>query len=89
MHPKEVIEAQLQQFIRQHFPVARQHQVGLNDSLFELGIVDSLGVLEIVTFIEKDLGVQLTDDELVPEHFASIATIANLVAKRLDPEGAV
>ena len=50
---------------------------------------DSLGVLEIVTFIEKDLGVPLTDDELVPEHFTSIATIADLVSRRLDPEGAV
>jgi acyl carrier protein len=89
MYQKETIEAQLQQFIRRHFPVARQHHVGLHDSLLELGIVDSLGVLEIVTFIEKDLGVPLTDDELVPEHFTSIATIADLVAKRLDPEGAV
>ncbi len=89
MHQKETIEAQLQQFIRQQFPVARQHHVGLHDSLLELGIVDSLGVLEIVTFIEKDLGVQLTDDELVPEHFTSIATIADLVSRRLDPEGAV
>jgi acyl carrier protein len=89
MHRKETIEAELQQFILRHFPVARQHHVGLHDSLLELGIVDSLGVLELVTFIEKDLGVTLSDDELMPEHFTSIATIADLVTRRLDPEGAV
>ena len=89
MHSQEVIEASLQQFIRRQFPVARQQQVGLQDSLLELGIVDSLGVLEIVTFIERDLGVPLSDDELVPEHFESIAAIAELVSRRLDPERAV
>lgn len=89
MHRKETIEAALQQFILRHFPVARQHHVGLHDSLLELGIVDSLGVLELVTFIEKDLGITLSDDQLMPEHFTSIATIADLVTRRLDPEGAV
>jgi len=89
MHSKETIEAELQRFIMRQFPVARQRRVALHDSLLELGVVDSLGVLEIVTFIEKDLGVALSDDELTPEHFTSIATIADLVARRLDPEGAV
>ncbi len=83
------IEKALQQFITRHFPVARQHHVKLHDSLVGLGIVDSLGVLEIVTFIEKELGVALSDDELMPEHFESIATISDLVFQRLNQGDAV
>lgn len=82
------IEIALQKFITRHFPVARQHRVGLHDSLVGLGIVDSLGVLEIVTFIDKELGVALSDDDVMPETFESIVTIADLVCRHLAPEAA-
>lgn len=88
MNSKKEIATALQQFVLRHFPVARQHHIGLDDSLLEMGIVDSLGVLEIVTFIEHDLGLSLSDDELLPEHFESIATLADLVHGRLHPERA-
>jgi acyl carrier protein len=88
MNSKQEIATSLQQFVLRHFPVARQHHIGLDDSLLEMGIVDSLGVLEIVTFIEHDLGLRLSDDELLPEHFESIATLADLVHGRLHPERA-
>ena len=89
MNPTQAeIQVALQRFITRHFPVARQHRVGLHDSLVGLGIVDSLGVLEIVTFIEKELGVALSDDDVAPETFESIVTISDLVCRHLAREPA-
>lgn len=46
-------------------------------------ILDSFAILHLVTFIETDLGVEVADEELVPENFASIGTIAGFVASKL------
>jgi acyl carrier protein len=46
------------------------------------GIVDSLGIFELVTFIEQQLGVDVDDVELVPENFATIGAIALFVAAK-------
>lgn len=51
--------------------------------LLEQGVVDSLGIFQIVSLIESEYGVEVQDEELVPEHFGTIAGIARLVeAKR-------
>jgi acyl carrier protein len=39
------------------------------DSLLEGGILDSLGVLALVGFIEKRYGIVVTEDEMMPEKF--------------------
>jgi acyl carrier protein len=77
------IQARLRQFILKQFPAARKREIGSDDSLLEAGIVDSLGVIEIVSMIEQDLGVTLEDDELMPEHFASIAAISKLIHSKM------
>ena len=45
-------------------------------------IAQSQGVLEIVGFLERDLGLQLRDNEIVPENLDSIANIASFVERK-------
>jgi acyl carrier protein len=52
------------------------------DSLLEAGIVDSMGVLALVGFIEQRYGIAVGDEEMMPENFDSISSIAGFVAKR-------
>ncbi len=73
------IQAAIRDYVLQQFPGVRNRALADSDSLLEPGIIDSMGVLEIVTFIESNYGVTLTDDELMSDHFESIASIANLV----------
>ena len=47
--------------------------------LLDNGVVDSLGLFEIVRFLEAEYGVEIADDELVPENFATLSAIAKLV----------
>ena len=52
------------------------------DSLLEAGIVDSLGVLSLVSFIERQYGIVVSEDEMMPENFDSIDAIATFVERR-------
>ncbi len=51
-------------------------------SLLDQGIVDSTGVLEVVTFLETTFGVRIDDAELLPENLDSIARIVAFVERK-------
>jgi acyl carrier protein len=59
-----------------------QAQLGLDDSLLGRGIVDSTGMLEIILFIEEQLGVKVADTEMVPENLDSVNRIAAFVSSK-------
>lgn len=46
-------------------------------------IIDSLGMLQIVSFVESEFEVEIADDELVPTNFDSISAIAQLVESKV------
>ena len=46
-------------------------------------VIDSMGVYELATFLEQQYGIEILDDEVLPENFGSISALARLVdAKR-------
>lgn len=72
----------IRQFLRQHFPSARHHALGEEDHLLSNGILDSLGVLDLVAYLEQEFGIAVTDDDLVPEHFETLKRVAAFVEER-------
>ncbi len=73
----------VRKFILKQFPLARHHQVKDSDPLLESGILDSLGVLEVVAFIEQEYSIHVSDDDLVLENFRSIDRIAAFILSRM------
>ena len=57
--------------------------LGLDDSLLERGVVDSSGMMEIIFFIEEQLGVAMREHEMVPDNLDSVNKIARFVQGRL------
>lgn len=57
---------------------------GLQDdtSFLDEGIVDSTGVLELVTFLEENFEIEVGDEELIPENLDSINNIANYLERK-------
>lgn len=51
-------------------------------SLIDEGLVDSTGVLELVSFLEEKFGMQIGDAEIVPENLGSIADIVAFVERK-------
>jgi acyl carrier protein len=76
------VSTHIKDFIWQHFPLARTQKIVDTDHLLEKGILDSLGILEVVTFIEHEFHIILNDDELMPENFQSIKSIVAFVQRR-------
>ena len=69
-------------FIDEHFPAARKQSLGDDDSLLDSGIVDSLGILEIVSFLSETFAIEVSDEDLVPENFQSVATLVDFIERR-------
>ena len=57
--------------------------LGLDDSLLERGVVDSSGMMEIIFFIEEQLGVKMREDEMIPDNLDSVNKITRFVRARL------
>jgi acyl carrier protein len=56
------------------------------DPLIESGIIDSLGIMTLLAFLEEKFSIQVPGDELVPDNFASISAITELVERRTHPQ---
>ena len=72
----------IRDFVFTNFPLARERRLDDDDSLLDGGIVDSMGVLDIVSFIEHEFEVELADEDLVADSFETIAGIASVVQDR-------
>ena len=59
-----------------------------NASLLEAGIIDSTGVLELVCFLESTFGIEITDEEMLPENLDSLAAIHSYVQRKVEPRQA-
>jgi acyl carrier protein len=75
-------QTRIRSFILENFPVAKKRSTGNNEPLLESGIVDSLGILDVVAFLERTFSIKIEDDELVPENFGSIEYLASFVEKK-------
>jgi acyl carrier protein len=48
-------------------------------SFLEEGIVDSMGIMELVMFVDETFGITVEDEELVPDNFDSVTRLANYI----------
>jgi acyl carrier protein len=77
----------IRKFIYDQFPLAKSKKIQDSSQLLEEGILDSLGVLELVNHLQDEVGIPIEDEELVPENFASIDAIAAFVASKIVAKG--
>ena len=54
-----------------------------DDSFLASGIIDSTGVLELIGFLEKQYGITIGNDELLPENLDSVTKVASFVRRKL------
>ena len=80
----ESIERAMRDFIVDNF-LFGQDGADLTDeaSLLEHGIIDSTGVLELVSFLEEGYQLKIDDEELIPENLDSIGNLARFVRRKL------
>ncbi|MGB2643173.1 MAG: acyl carrier protein [Candidatus Acidiferrum sp.] len=72
----------IRSFVLENFPLARARGVKDGDELLESGIVDSLGILDLVAFLESEFALHIQDDDLMPENFRSIESIVKFTEQK-------
>jgi acyl carrier protein len=79
----DALNDQIRTFILENYLFTNDASaLGLDDSLLGRGIVDSTGMLEIIFFIEEQLGVKVKDEEMIPDNLDSVSKIAAFVSNK-------
>jgi len=57
-------------------------QLGDDDRLLEKGVIDSMSIVEMISFIEQEFGVYAAEEDISDANFGSLAGIARFVSER-------
>ncbi len=76
------IEQRVRQFIIENFYVTDPSSIDDETLLVTNGIVDSTGMLEVITFLEEQFGIRIADQEMTPENLESVSRIGRFVARK-------
>ena len=71
----------LREFLIANFYIPPGLRLDDSTSFLEEGIIDSTGVLELVTFVEEHFGVSVRDEDLVPANFDSLRALTAFVER--------
>jgi acyl carrier protein len=74
----------LRDFIVTNFYIPDGQPLDEVTSFLDAGIIDSTGVLELVSFLETTFGIEVQDDEMLPENLDSIRAITSYVSRKLE-----
>ena len=79
-----IIEENIRNFIVENFILEPgQGNFDNTQSFLETGIIDSTGILELVSFIEEHYGIKIEDEELIPDNLDSISNVVRFINKKL------
>ncbi len=72
----------LRQFIKEELDSSNNtNDLGEDESLLESGIIDSMGIMKLLAFIEEKFQIKVSDEELIPENFETLSTIEKLISQ--------
>ena len=76
------IEQRIHAFLLEKFPIARKIGIERDTALLEKGILDSLGILDVVSFLESEFSILISDEDLLPEHFQTLSALSAFVLNK-------
>ena len=77
--------ASIKTFIRTELIYDDEKDFDENTNLIERGIIDSMSLVRLISFIEENYEIQVQDEDIVPENFSSLNKISNFIAERRKP----
>jgi acyl carrier protein len=76
-----MLKKDLATYIQDNLVIDGRMRVEESTPLMESGILDSIGLMQLVSYIEDNAGVRISDTDMLPDNFATIDTIADFVAR--------
>jgi acyl carrier protein len=75
--------SKIREFISRNFLFSEDGFPYADDASFlGEGVIDSLGIIELVPFVEKQFGISVTDHELLPSNFDSVRKLTSFIARK-------
>ena len=75
---------QIKHFVLKNFLFSEdENAVADQDSLIKKGIVDSTGILELISYLEETFGISVAEEEMVPTNFDSVDAITAFLSRKL------
>jgi acyl carrier protein len=81
MHPA-ICDAVTRYITDNYLYTRPDHQLARTDPLLGSGIIDSMGVIELVEFIQTEFGISIDDGDITEANFGTVADIAAFVARK-------
>ena len=78
------ITLKIRDFIVKNFLIEFKDEINNETDLFETGIIDSFGFIELITYIEKTFRVEFEPDELLTDHLSNVNSMVALIRKKLN-----
>jgi len=76
---------EVRSFVVSNYLLGREDGLSNNDSFQDRGIIDSTGILELVSHLEQNYSIEVLDDELNPDNLDSVDRIAAYLTRKLSP----
>ncbi|HVN19579.1 MAG TPA: acyl carrier protein [Dongiaceae bacterium] len=78
------VKGQIREFVMEHLASAKGVSSFTDqESLMDSGVIDSLGVFRVVSFLEETFNVRIADEEISSQNLKSIDSIERLVLEKL------
>ena len=77
------LKAQIREFIVENFLFGDANGLKDDSSFLDEGIMDSTGVLELITFLEEKFSIKVEDEDLIPENLDSINNVTAYLEKKM------
>jgi acyl carrier protein len=77
----------LRTFIQENYLLGRDFAFEDGDSFLERGIIDSIGILQLVTFLQETFGITVQDEELLPDNLDSVDAVTAYLRRKLGDRG--
>ena len=84
---EETITADVLAFVRSNFMFDSGAPIENDQSLLGSGIVDSTGILELISFLESRYDIKFKDEELVADNFDTLRSISAFVTMKASRPG--
>jgi acyl carrier protein len=82
------LKTRLRCFIMDNYMFGQDDEIRDTDSFLELGIIDSTGILELVSHLEEEYALRIEPEEIIPENFDSLDKLAAFL-RRKQPSAAL
>ena len=83
VEPANDLKLNLRNFIIENFLFGEDPGFTEDASFLQNGIIDSMGFLELINFLESSYGINIKDNELVPENMDSLVNLSNFLIRKL------